>query len=343
MTATGDPAGATAGRTVAVRRVVIDGPHALRVEATTLPEQPPAGWARLRPRAIGICGSDVHVFHGHHPFVRYPVFPGHELVAEVDAVGEGVDPAWVGRRVVLEPGLSCGTCRTCRRGDTHLCESLRVMGFQAPGGMAEAFDAPADRLHALPDAIPTELGALVEPLAVATRAVRAVDTLAERDVLVLGAGPIGIVCALVARADGARVTVVELDPERRRLAAEAFGFAVAETAAPDGCDVAFECVGAEAALRAGVAALRKGGTALVVGVHGRDAALPVGLVQDRELRLQGTLMYQGRDFVRAIDLLASGTLDLAPMIGARLPLMQAAEAFATAERGGAVLKVVLVP
>ena len=328
---------------VSVRRVVVDAPRTLRVEEAVLPERPAAGAARLRTRAIGICGSDVHVLAGHHPFVSYPVYPGHELVAEVEAVGDGVDAAWVGRRVVLEPGLSCGLCRTCRRGDTHLCESLRVMGFQAPGGMADAFDAPSHRLHALPDAIATEHGALVEPLAVATRAVRAAGPLAGRDVLVLGAGPIGLVCALVARADGAQVQVVDLDAARRTLAANAFGFAVAPAATPDTVDVAFECVGAEAALRGAVAAVRKGGTVLVIGVHGRDAALQVGIIQDRELCLRGTLMYQSQDFARAIALLEGGTLDVGPLIGARVPLARAAEGYATAERGGAVLKVVLVP
>ena len=326
-----------------VRRVVVDGPRALRVEDAVLPERPADGWARLRTRAIGICGSDVHVLAGHHPFVSYPVYPGHEAAAEVEAVGAGVDPAWIGRRVVLEPGLSCGACRTCRRGDRHLCETLRVMGFQAPGGMADAFDAPLDRLHALPDGIRTEHGAMVEPLAVATRAIRAAGTLEGRDVLVLGAGPIGVVCALVARTDGARVVVVDRDPARNRLAAEAFGFEVAPAAIPDAVDVAIECVGVEAALRDAVAAVRKGGTVLVVGVHGHDAALQVGIIQDREIRLQGTLMYQREDFARAIELLAGGALDVGPMIGARWPLARAAEGYATAERGGAVLKVLLLP
>lgn len=326
-----------------VRRVVVDAPHELRVENVTLSVRPAPGEARLRSRAIGICGSDVHVFHGHHPFVRYPVVPGHELVAEVEAVGDGVDPAWAGASVVLEPGLSCGRCRTCRRGDTHLCESLRVMGFQAPGGMGDAFDAPVHRLHRLPDGLPTEVGALVEPLAVATRALRAVDPVAGRDVLVLGAGTIGLVCALVARADGGHVTVVEPHAARRRLAAETFGLATADAAAEDAFDVVLECVGVEAALRAGVLALRKGSTLLVVGVHGHDAALPMGLVQDRELRLQGTLMYQSRDFDRALELMTTGGLDLAPLIGARFPLARAAEAYALAAGGGDVLKVLLVP
>ena len=326
-----------------VRRVVIDGPHAMRVEDVALPEWPEPGWARLRSRAIGICGSDLHVLAGHHPFVSYPVFPGHELVAEVESVGDGVDPSWTGKRVVLEPGLSCGHCRTCSRGDAHLCESLRVMGFQAPGGMADAFDAPVDRLHLLPPGMATEQGALVEPLAVATHAIRLAGPMRDRDVLVLGAGTIGVVCALVARADGARVLVVDPDDERRHGTSRQFGLEVAAEA-PDGAfDVAFECVGLEAALRTAVGAVRKGGTVMVVGVHGHDASLQVGLVQDRELCLKGTLMYQREDVERAIALVRDGTVDLGPMIGARFPLGEATQAFAHAAGGGAVLKVILVP
>ena len=331
----------SAGRSV--RRVVIDAPHELRVEEAELPATPGPGKARVRSLAIGICGSDVHVFGGHHPFVTYPVFPGHELVGEVEAVGAGVDPAWVGRRVVLEPGLACGTCRMCRRGDVHLCASLRVMGFQAPGGMADAFDADLDRLHVLPDGVATEHGALVEPLAVATHAVCLAHDVAGRDVLVLGAGTIGVMCALVARADGAHVQVVDPDPERRAAAATGFGLELAAAASADAADVVFECVGNEPALRSGIEALRKGGTLMVVGVHGHDPAVQAGWIQDRELRLQGTLMYQGPDVVRAIDLIATGALDLSATVGARYPLAAAPEAFAAAAAGGGVLKVLLVP
>ena len=329
--------------TRSVRRVVVDAPTRLRVEETALPATPESGMARVRSLAIGICGSDVHVFGGHHPFVTYPVFPGHELVGAVEAVGAGVDRDWIGRRVVLEPGLACGTCRMCLRGDAHLCASLRVMGFQAPGGMADAFDVALDRLHPLPDGVATEHGALVEPLAVATHAVRLAGDVADRDVLVLGAGTIGVVCALVARADGARVRVVDPSPERRAAAAAGFGLDVAGGAPTDAVDVVFECVGVESALRDGVDALRKGGTLMVVGVHGRDARIQAGWIQDRELRLQGTLMYQRPDVARAIDLIATGALDLGAMVGARYPLAEAAEAFVAASAGGSVLKVLLIP
>jgi L-iditol 2-dehydrogenase len=324
-------------------RVRVDGPEQLRLEPFELPANPAAGSVRIGVHAIGICGSDLHVLHGHHPFVTYPVWPGHELAGVVEAAGEGVDPAWIGRAVVLEPGLACGSCRTCARGDVHLCEVLRVMGFQAPGGMATRFDAPADRIHALPAEIPLDFGALIEPLAVAVRAWRASSPPAGRDVAVIGAGTIGLMCALVARAEGAQVTVVDVDAARRGVASERFGLPVRADLPPNSADTVAECVGNEAALRAAVYGLRKGGELLVIGVHGRDATLPVGLIQDRELRLQGSLMYQSRDFVRAMQLAATGAILLEPFVSARRPLSEAAAAYAVAAAGGTVLKVLLQP
>jgi L-iditol 2-dehydrogenase len=328
-------------------RVAIDAPHALRLETIALPPHPAAGTLRLEPIAIGICGSDLHVLAGHHPFVTYPVHPGHEVVARVTDTGSGIDPAWRGRRVVLEPGLSCRACRPCRRGDTHLCERLAVMGFQAPGGMATAFDAPHDRIHPLPDGIASETGALVEPLAVACRALRALGTLgnvtdvAGDDLLVLGGGTIGLLVALLARTHGANVTLIEPAAQRRALASR---YALDTHPHPPrgDYDAAIECVGIEAALRDAIAAVRKGGTILVVGVHGHDPRLQAGLIQDRELRLQGTLMYQSRDFEAALDHLQRGAIDPSPLIGARYPLERAAEGYAAAARGD-VLKVLLIP
>lgn len=113
----------------ALRQVVVDAPNALRLEPLILSTAPAAGHARLRPIAIGICGSDLHVLAGHHPFVTYPVHPGHEVLALVESVGSRADDGWIGRRVVLEPSLVCGRCRACSRGDYNICESLRVMGF----------------------------------------------------------------------------------------------------------------------------------------------------------------------------------------------------------------------
>jgi L-iditol 2-dehydrogenase len=328
---------------VPYRRVVVDAPEQLRVETAALPAEVPAGHARLRPTAIGICGSDLHVLGGHHPFVSYPVYPGHEVVGEVVAVGADGDPDWLGRSVVLEPSLACGTCRTCRRGKYHLCEDLRVMGFQAPGAMAELADVPVDRLHPLPAGTPAEHGALVEPLAVATHALRLTGDVADRDVVVLGAGTIGLTSAVVAREDGAHVLVVDTDDARRRIAAERFGFEVAATVGEQAFDVALECVGNEAALRSAIAAVVKAGTVMVIGVHGHDPAIQAGWVQDRELRLQGTLMYQTEDVERAIELVASGRVDAGAWIDARVPLEEVQRGYDLARAGGPTLKVLLIP
>jgi len=328
---------------VPYRRVVVDAPEQLRVETASLPAVVPAGHARLRPTAIGICGSDLHVLGGHHPFVSYPVYPGHEVVGEVVAVGDGGDAAWIGQVAVLEPSLACGTCRTCRRGKYHLCEDLRVMGFQAPGAMAELADVPSDRLHLLPAGTPAEHGALVEPLAVATHALRLTGDIAGADVVVLGAGTIGLTCAVVAREEGAHVRVVDTDDARRRVAAERFGFEVTTAVGAQAFDVALECVGNEAALRSAIAAVVKAGTVMVIGVHGHDPAIQAGWVQDRELRLLGTLMYQTEDVQRAIDLVASGRVDAGAWIDARVPLAEAQRGYDLARAGGATLKVLLIP
>ena len=329
----------------ATRRVAIGGPHDLRLGPVDL-TGPRRGEARLRPLAIGICGSDLHVLAGHHPFVDYPVLPGHEIAAKVVAVGDDADSGWIGARVALEPSLVCGTCRACRAGRYNICESLRVMGFQAPGGMADAFNAPLDRLHRLPDTLSDTAGALVEPVAVATHAMRlaeeAAGALDGGDVAVIGAGTIGLLCAQVARAAGAEVTLSDLDDARREIA-RGFGFTVVEMPGDRAFDAVFECVGVEGALRSAIDALRKGATAIVVGVYGSDPKVQAGLIQDRELRLQGSLMYTSEDYREAIRLLVEGAIDAERMITSVHPLAEVEEAFAVAAAGGGSLKVILKP
>lgn len=327
--------------TTSTRRAVVRAPHRIELEERALPDPGP-GEALLRTLAVGICGSDLHVLEGAHPFVALPVFPGHEVVAEVEAAGEGAD-RWRGRRVVLEPALVCGACRNCRRGRDNICEHLAVMGFQAPGGMGERFLAPADRLHGVPDAMSLDAAVLVEPVAVATHAARMVGPVEGRDVAVVGAGTIGLLCAQVALAGGAAsVAVSDVDAGRRALAA-GFGLEARESIAPQSVDVTFECVGVEGALRQAVASSRKGAKVAVVGVYGADPRVQAGLVQDWELTLQGCLMYTGEDYREAIRLLEAGAIDADRMISARYPLEAVDEAFQRARARGDTLKVVIEP
>ena len=321
-----------------MKRAVIRAEGVLELEGVTLPEVPARGSVRLEPIAIGICGSDLHVLAGHHPFVTDPVYPGHEVLARVSQLGEAVDPDWSDQRVVLEPSLYCGDCAACRRGDYNICEELKVMGFQVPGGMAGAFDAPVDRLHRVPDALPDDAAVLAEPLAVATHAVRLAGPAGRA--AVVGAGTIGLLCAIALNHAGSSVTVFDPDERRRRLAAE-LGFATGEAPAEREFDLAFECVGVQAALRSAISSVRKGGTVLVVGVHGSDPAIQAGLVQDFELRLQGSLMYTSEDYRSAFELLEA--FDTSRLLSDRYPLEQLAAAFERAAAGGDTIKVLLTP
>lgn len=323
------------------QRAVIAAPHRLELDRADL-AAPREGEVRLRSLAVGICGSDLHVLEGRHPFVSYPVHPGHEVVAEVEAAGPGLEP-WLGRRVVLEPSLVCGACRQCRAGRYNVCERLAVMGFQAAGGMAERFVAPIDRLHPVPDGMAVETAALVEPAAVAVHAARMAGSLAGCDVAVVGAGAIGLLCAQVAAAQGA-ASVRLSDPDPRRVAlARALGLDAADRLPERAHDVVFECVGVEGALRAAIAASRKGATVAVVGVYGDDPRVQAGLVQDWELRLQGCLMYTAEDYREAIALLDRGAIDADRMVTDRFALADVESAFAAAARGGETLKVLLLP
>lgn len=327
--------------TTTTRRAVVRTPHQIELEDHDLPDPSP-GEVLLRTLAVGICGSDLHVLEGAHPFVTLPVFLGHEVVAEVEAVGEEAE-GWLGRRVVLEPSLVCGTCRNCRRGRYNICEHLAVMGFQAPGGMGERFLAPADRLHGVPDAMSLDAAVLVEPVAVATHAVRMVGPVEGRDVAVVGAGTIGLLCAQVARAGGAASVVVsDIDAGRRDLA-EGFGLEARESISPQSVDVTFECVGVEGALRHAVASCRKGAAVAVVGVYGADPRVQASLVQDWELTLQGCLMYTVEDYREAIRLLHGGAIDAERMISARYALEEVDDAFQRAGARGGTLKVVIEP
>ncbi|RIH82229.1 L-galactonate-5-dehydrogenase [Meiothermus luteus] len=321
------------------RRLAVEAPHRLAWLEET-PPSPGPGQALLKPLAVGLCGSDLHVYEGLHPFVSYPVYPGHEVAARVLEVGPETNPAWVGARVTLEPSLTCGRCPQCQSGRYNICQALRVMGFQAPGGMAEAFLAPVDRLHRLPEGLTDEQGALVEPLAVAVHAV-GLSRVEGRRVAVLGAGTIGLLVAQVARAYGA-ASVVVVDPlEARRRLAEGLGLP-AQPPGQERYEVVFECVGSEKALEAAIQGCEKGAEVVVAGVFSQPTRISAALIQDWELSLRGSLMYTARDYPEALRLLAQGQVRVEPLITHRFPLREAPAAFATALRREQAVKVMLL-
>ena len=328
----------------AMRQIVVNSAQDIRVERVPWPGAPGEHEVLVRSRLVGICGSDTHACAGKHPFIALPYRPGHEVVGVVGAVGPGVSDLAEGDRVVLEPNLVCGKCRQCRDGRYNICRELAVFGCQTVGAMADAFVIPRDRLHRVPDGVSDELAALVEPLATPVHAVRRAGVGKGSRVAVLGAGPIGLLCLVAARAAGAEVVVVTDVLKNKLERAQRLGAdAALDAAAPDlvdqarralgagtdeGADVVLDCVSGQGSMTQAIELVDKGGTVMVVGIAAGPTTIPLHLVQDREIAVIGSLMYVHDDVRRAIDLLAGGAVAAEDLVTSTFPLERAAEAFA---------------
>ncbi len=307
-----------------MKQAVMTAPGVILIHEIEAP-QPGPGEVLLRIQRIGVCGSDVHVYHGMHPFTSYPVVQGHEYSASIEAIGSGVEGLEAGMKVTSMPQIVCGECGPCQRGDYHICDDLKVEGFQAPGCAQEFWVTAAEKIVLLPNNFSYEQGALVEPVSVAAHAVARAGSLNDRNVVVFGAGPIGNLVAQTAQAEGAKVLITDLSDNRLRIAQEC-GLKLTSNAGKEdlatasklafgsaGFDIAFECVGVEDTMTAAIENIQKGGTIIVVGVFAERPRVNLGLVQDRELNLRGTLMYQRADYERAVELINSEKVMTSPL------------------------------
>lgn len=317
--------------------------------------EPGAGEVLVDVAFCGICGSDLHMLPS--PALAPGTVMGHEFSGRVSAVGEGVSDWNEGDRVAVLPGTPCGECPQCLADNEHLCAQAIVRGHGLggrQGAYAERVAASADSLFALPDSVSDEHGALVEPLAVGVHADSLADMVPDDPVVVLGAGPIGVMTALAARAGGAeRILVVE-PGEHRRGAIQGLGFAAvplegvhdAVIAHFDGAlpAVVFECAGHHDAVGLGLELVAPAGTVVAVGVHDEPAPINQLLLAMKEARIQGAFAYRREDFERAIELLDSGEIPAAELITGVVPLGAAQEMFDELRRPGTEqLKVLLRP
>ena len=276
---------------------------------------------------IGICGSDIHVYHGKHPYTTYPVVQGHEVSGEIVQVGSEVSGFKEGNKVTVQPQVSCGKCYSCKHGKYHICDNLMVMGFQTTGMASEYFLVDAQKVLKLPDDMSFEHGAMVEPLAVAVHALRRAGNIKGKKILVLGAGPIGNLVAQAAKGMGSKaVMITDLSEHRLALAKKCgidycintkeqnVGDEITKIFGPDKADLILECVGVNPTMEQAINFARKGTDIIVVGVFGEKATVDLGLLQDRELRLIGTLMYQEEDYKKAIELINNNEIYLDTLI-----------------------------
>ena len=339
------------------RAVVIHAPHDLRIEERPVAQVGPEE-VRVRVRAGGICGSDLHYFHAGGfgtVRIREPMILGHEVAGVVEAVGATVTHVRPGDRVAVNPSLACGHCRFCLAGMANLCLDMRFYGSamrfpHVQGGFREVLVCHASQ--AVPADMPAERAAFAEPLAVCLHAARQAVPLLGARVLVTGAGPIGALCVLAARHAGAR-EVVSTDlmdaplAVVRRLGADAAlnlradPDALAPYAADKGrFDAVFECSGSAAAVAGAVAVARPGAVIVQVGNGGAETPVPLNAILAKEITLRGTFRFH-EEFGLAVDALARGAIDIAPLLTATLPLAEAPAAFALASDRGRAMKVQL--
>jgi L-iditol 2-dehydrogenase len=293
----------------------------------------------IRTAYAGICGSDLHAFRGQHPFRKPPVVLGHEVAGTVVLAGSDVRDFRPGDPVTVMPLVACGDCRLCRSGRQNLCLHKLVPGAGAwSGTFAEYVTARASVVYRLSAAMPLTLGVLAEPLAVGIHGAFRQGRVAPGDrVIVLGAGPIGLLTALAARAAGAaEIVLTDLLDFNLALGRELCGAipvnagsASWETelsrAQPDGFDVAFLCSNAPSTVRQATRAVRRGGRIIVTGMFHQPVPVDLSAVNLHELELIGSVVYDHQDFQRAVEWLEEARFDFGRLVTHVLPLARAQE------------------
>jgi 2-desacetyl-2-hydroxyethyl bacteriochlorophyllide A dehydrogenase len=313
------------------------------VVSDAAPVTPGPGEVRIDVAYTGICGTDLHILHGAmDQRVRMPAVIGHEMSGRIAEAGPDVTAWAVGDPVTVMPLDWCGDCPACQRGFHHVCHRLNFVGIDSAGSLQSTWTVPANLLVRIPPDLDLRLAALVEPTAVAIHDVRRGGVRAGETVLVIGGGPVGLLVALTARAQGANVVVLELDARRRALAAAMelrvldpagdVTAAVEEWTAGAGADVAFEVSGSAAGIATATQALAVRGRLVVVGIHSAPREVDLFRVFWRELTLLGARVYERQDFETAVRLMSSGDIPAQALISQVVPLDDAATAFALLEQ-----------
>ena len=316
----------------------------------------------LRVRACGICGSDIHGWDGSTGRRQPPLIMGHEASGEIAAVGPRVKRWRAGNRVTFDSTIYCGECAWCRSGQVNLCDHRRVVGvspgeYRQHGAFAEFVALPARVLYALPAALTFEHAAMVEPVSIAIHAVQRVKIAATDTAVVVGTGMIGLLVVQALRWAGCgNVIAVDIEDQKLALARELgahhtlrsdIGDAAAEIAkltGGRGADVAFEVVGITPTLDLALQALRKGGTAVLVGNLAPKTDFPLQLVVTRELTVLGSCGSAG-EYPLCLDLISRGVIRVDPLVSAVAPLAEGEAWFRrlSAKGGGGLMKVILQP
>lgn len=290
-------------------------------------------------KRIGICGSEIHSYHGLHPATFYPVVQGHEYSGVVMAVGSEVTVCKPGDHITARPQLVCGKCNPCKRGQYNVCEHLRVQAFQADGAAQDFFVVDDDRVAKLPEGMSLDYGAMIEPSAVGAHASNRTDV-KGKNVVVSGAGTIGNLIAQFCIARGAKNVLITDVSDFRLAKARECGIkhtlnitkktlkeAAQELFGEEGYQVGFEVAGVEVSIRSLMETIEKGSDIVVVAVFAKDPALSMFYLGEHELRLIGSMMYRHEDYLTAIDYVNKGIVNLKPLVSNRFAFEEYDDAY----------------
>lgn len=304
---------------------------------------------------IGVCGSDIHVYHGKHPFTKYPITQGHEVSGRIEKLGANVTGLQVGQKVTIEPQVFCGKCYPCTHDKYNLCEELKVMGFQTTGTASEYFAVDASKVTPIPQTMTYNEGAMIEPLAVTVHAVKQYGSVEGQKVAILGAGPIGILLAQSAKAMGAaQVLITDVSDYRLELAKSCgadfaintrerdFGEALVECFGPDKADVIYDCAGNNITINQAIRCARKGSVIILVAVFADMGQADLAVLNDHELDLNTTMMYRHEDYVDAIRLVSEGKIHLKPLMSKHFAFQDYLEAYRYIDANGEKTMKVLI-
>jgi (R,R)-butanediol dehydrogenase/meso-butanediol dehydrogenase/diacetyl reductase len=310
----------------------------------------PEGWVLVRPDRVGLCGTDLSILDGRHSRARAPLVMGHEITGTIENPVAGAPSP--GTRIVVNPTLACGTCWPCRHQLGHTCLRLELIGIDRDGALAELVAVPVSNVVPVQPGVPADQAVLAEPLAVAVHAVDRAGLGEAATVLVVGAGPIGVLIGLVAADRGCHVLVSEPRDTRRRLT-ERLGFqaippdldlAAAVESATDGVlsDVVFDCA-AQPQIAAELSAVtRVRGTIVLAGLYTAPAAVDLHALTFAEQSLVGSRVYTDANLRQAVSMIESDTLQLSRLPTETFGLESVGDAFTAASRGD-VLKAMVDP
>lgn len=297
--------------------------------------------ALIRIARTGICGTDMHIFHGHYAAEHLPMIPGHEFTGHIAGLGQNVTGLIEGQPVVVDMNIGCGRCYWCRRNEILNCPEMQQLGITMDGAFAEYIAVPARLVIPAPTHVPTEVLALTEPLACVVRAARKARVSFAQSVAIIGAGPIGNFHVQLMRTIGAApIIVADLSPERVQMARDAgadvgvsdpaeLEAAVRDATDGRGADIVIESVGHPALYRQAMTLMRKGGHLAAFGLTGAGETLPVDILQTilQENSIKGSVAGMGEDMYDALTLLTHGRIDTSAFTGAAYPLDEIQTAF----------------